>query len=89
MTHEPFKNVHVVKTETFTITQCRDGYWLYDKTRGMNLAMRAESIEAAFTEALVYFQRRLREVEQSHCSLKVKVAEFVGQFVDSEVEIEV
>lgn len=89
MTSEPFKNVHVVKTETFTITQCQDGYWLYDKTRGMNLAMRAESIEAAFTEALLYFQRRLQTVEQEHRSLKVKVAEFVGQFVDEDVEINV
>ena len=89
MTSEPFQNVHVVKAETFTITQCRDGYWLYDKTRGMNIAMRAESVEAAFTEALLYFQRRLREVEQAHCSLKVKVADFVGQFVDEDVEIDV
>lgn len=82
-------NVHVIKTETFTITHCRDGYWLYDTTRGMNLSMRAESVEAAFTEALLYFQRRLHTVEQQHRSLKVKVEEFVGQFVDEDVEINV
>lgn len=82
-------NVHVIKTETFTITHCRDGYWLYDNTRGMNLSMRAESVEAAFTEALLYFQRRLRTVEQQHRSLKVKVEEFVEQFVDESVEIDV
>lgn len=86
MNREPFKNVHVVKTETFTITHCRDGYWLYDKTRGMNLSMRAESVEAAFTEALLYFQRRLQTVEEQHRSLESKVSAFVGQFVDEEAE---
>lgn len=77
-------DVHVIKNETFTITHSRDGYWLYDKTRGMNLSMRAESVEAAFTEALLYFQRRLQTVEQQHRSLESKVAAFVGQFTDSE-----
>lgn len=79
----------VIKTETFTVSECTDGFWLWDETRGMNLAMRAKSVEAAFTEALLYFQLRLREVEQAHCSLKVKVAEFVGQFVDEDAEVEV
>lgn len=79
-------NVPVIKTETFTITHCRDGYWLYDKTRGMNLSMRAESVEAAFTEALLYFQRRLQFVEQQHRSLESKVAAFVEQFTDEESE---
>ena len=46
----------IVKTEN-------KGYWLWDENRGMNLAMRAESEEAALIEALEYYQKRLVDVE--------------------------
>lgn len=60
------------------------GFWLYDKTRGMNLAMQAESSTDAFIEALEYYQDRLAEVEKAHAALKTKVDAFVGQFVDED-----
>lgn len=41
-----------VLTNTLSITECTDGFWLYDETRGMNLSMQAKSEEAAFVEAL-------------------------------------
>ena len=73
---------HEVLSESVAITECKDGWWLYDKTRGMNLSMQAESRDAAFLAAITYYQRRLIEVETSYRTLQRKVACFVGQFVD-------
>jgi len=56
------------------------GYWLYDSTRGMNLAMRAETPTDAFVQALHYYQKRLTAVEQEHAVLRNKVDAFVEQF---------
>lgn len=58
------------------------GFWLYDKTRGMNLAMRAKTDTDAFVEALTYYQNRLTTVEADHANLRKKVDSFVAQFVD-------
>jgi hypothetical protein len=63
-----------------------DGFWLYDKTRGMNLSMRAKTKDDAFFGALKYYQRRLQEVEAAHKDLAAKVAAFVDQFTDEESE---
>jgi hypothetical protein len=57
------------------------GFWLYDKTRGMNLAMHAESERNAFVHALHYYQTRLTQVEKEHAYLQAQVQAFVGQFV--------
>ena len=56
------------------------GFWLYDKTRGMNLSIRAKSSTEAFVEALSYYQERLAKVENEHRALTVKVDAFVAQF---------
>lgn len=77
---------HNKLTDTLALTECRDGFWLYDKTRGMNLAMRAATPEAAFVKALTYYQRRLAEVETEHASLGAKVEAFISQFVTDESE---
>lgn len=38
------KHINSTKlTETLTLSECSDGFWLYDKTRGMNLSMRAKN----------------------------------------------
>jgi hypothetical protein len=60
------------------------GFWLWDETRGMNLAMRAKSSTDAFVEALMYYQKRLLTVEHDYRSLKGKVDAFVEQFVEPE-----
>ena len=73
---------HEILSETVAITECPDGWWLYDKTRGMNLAMRAKSRDAAFMQAIGYYQRRLIEVENGYSTLQRKVDCFIGQFVD-------
>lgn len=69
-------------TETLTISECTDGFWLYDKTRGMNLSMRAKTSQDAFVECITYYQNRLTKVESEHRELAVKVDAFVGQFVE-------
>lgn len=50
-------------SDSLTLGEFRDGFWLYDKTRGMNLSMRARTERAAFLEALDYYQRRAQQVE--------------------------
>lgn len=59
------------------ITECNDGFWLFDKHRGMNLAMKAKSERAALIEALEYYQRRLLEVEAREKKLKTNVDAFL------------
>jgi hypothetical protein len=73
-------------TDTLTISECypcgehKHGYWLYDKTRGMNLAMGAKTREDAYIEAIKYYQKRLVEVELNYKELNSKVNSFLVQF---------
>lgn len=77
------KHLSSVKlTETLTLSTCTDGIWLYDKTRGMNLSMKAQDERAAFVEALGYYQRRLAELERVHRAMSEKVYTFVEQFIE-------
>ena len=73
---------HVQLTETLGLAERQDGFWLYDRTRGMNLSMRAKTPQDAFVEALGYYQRRLAEVETKHRELETKVNAFVEQFIE-------
>lgn len=73
---------HEKLSDSVAITECSDGWWLYDETRGINLAMRAKSRDAAFMAAITYYQRRLIEVETRYRTLQSKVDCFVGQFVE-------
>lgn len=75
---------HTVLSPTLALTECTDGFWLYDKTRGMNLAMRAKTAQDAFVEALEYYQVRLRQVESEYKALNTKVQSFVAEFVEDE-----
>jgi hypothetical protein len=34
---------NVFKTDTLTLTECTDGYYLYDYVVGMNISMRAKT----------------------------------------------
>ena len=46
-------------SDTLTLSEGHDGFWLYDKTRGMNLAMHTKSERDAFIECITYYQNRL------------------------------
>ncbi len=71
-------------TDTLTLSECSDGFWLYDETRGMNLSMRAKTTQDAFVECISYYQERLAEVESEHRELTAKVDAFVSQFAESD-----
>lgn len=73
-------------SDTLTLTECTDGYWLYDETRGMNLAMRAATREAALLSVIEYYQDRLTRVLSEHKSLAAKVDAFVDQFITDDNE---
>ncbi len=78
---------HEELSDTLAITECNDGWWLYDKTRGFNLAMRAKSKDAAFLEALEYYQYKLMAVEESYKELSHKVNCFVHQLGFDEEDV--
>jgi hypothetical protein len=67
-------------SDTLILSECHDGWWLYDKTGGMNLSMRAKTSTDAFVEALTYYQKRLMVVEHEYTELNSKVNAFVDQF---------
>ena len=71
-------------TETVILVKRKDGSWLWDETRGMNLAMRAKTKQDALQEMIVYYQRRLLEVEAHLYSLSQKVETFVEQVREEE-----
>lgn len=49
------------------------GFWLYDDTQGMNLAMRATTREAALLEALRYYQTYLAKARAERNALHLQV----------------
>ncbi|HAN3822070.1 TPA: hypothetical protein IFA33_000621 [Escherichia coli] len=79
---------YTVLSKSLSISQCTDGYWLYDETRGMNLAMQEKTTDAAYLKALEYYQKRLKEVENDYNNLKAKVDNFVGQFIEEDDDIQ-
>lgn len=77
-------------SETLTLCEYQSpkngnfGFWLYDKTQSMNLSMKAKTAEAAFVEALTYYQKRLAAVKGGYDDLQARVDAFVSQFADTE-----
>ena len=65
-------------TETLTLIQWSDGYWIYDKTLCMHIAVKAPTAQAAATTAFAYYQRRLQQSEDKLNDLKSKVDFFVS-----------
>ncbi|HBC8515324.1 TPA: DUF1033 family protein [Escherichia coli] len=75
---------HKELSPTLSMSECTDGFWLYDETRGMNLAMQAKTEQSAYVEALEYYQRRLQEVENNYKNLRSKVDHFINQVADDD-----
>lgn len=74
----------VFKTDTFSLHECNDGYWLWDNVLQYNLVMRAKTEQEAYTEALISYQHRFKKLKEQHELLSDKVEAFVQQFVDEE-----
>ena len=71
-------------TDTLIISECKDGYWLYDKTRGMNLSMRAKTEQDAYVDAITYYQKRCAEIELKKKKLYDNVNNFIGSLSDND-----
>ena len=78
-------NILVFKNDTLSLVKTlKEGYWLYDSVRGMNIAMSAETEQSAFIEALMYYQKRLSKVELEFKTLDNRVCDFVDSFREDE-----
>jgi hypothetical protein len=62
------------------------GWWLYDETFGMNLAMRAKTKEGALVEALLFYQKYYIREKNSLSDLQQKVNSFLRQFEKKDEE---
>jgi len=74
----------VFENDTITLSQGRDGYWLYDETRSMNLSMKAKTEQEAFVETILYYQERLSEIETAYTKIENQVSIFVSQFTEDD-----
>lgn len=70
----------IFKTDTLSLTECNDGFYLYDYVLGMNISMRAKTEQAAFIESLTYYQKSLKESQIKFNDINTKVENFVSQF---------
>ena len=75
---------HMKLTGSLTMSECKDGYWLYDRTRGMNLSMKAKTQEDAFVEALTYYQETTKKVEDQLKKLNVSISIFINSISDED-----
>ena len=71
---------NVFRIDTPSLTECNDGYYLYDTVVGMNISMRAKTEQDACIKALLYYQRRLAEVKSEYKDLQDKVDSFLSLF---------
>ena len=75
---------NIFKNEMFSLTECTDGYYLWDNVLKMNIGMYCKTEQEAFIKRLDYYQRRLSEVKQDYKDLSSKVQTFVDQVVDQD-----
>lgn len=68
----------ITLSDTLSLSECRDGWWLYDETQGMNLAMRANTREEALLDALTFYQQYLALAEKRYKDLENAVHPFVA-----------
>ena len=73
---------NVFKTDTLTLTECTDGYYLWDKVAGFNITIHAKSEQQALIEGLEYYQKYHSKLKHDYKELKGKVDNFLSQFVD-------
>lgn len=68
----------VFKVDTFSLCECSDGYYLYDKVLGMNISMRAKTEQDACIEGLLYYQKKSVESKKIYKDLNDKVWNFIS-----------
>jgi hypothetical protein len=73
---------NVFSTDTLSLTECTDGYYLYDKVIGYNIVMRAKTEQEACIEALLHYQKEHSSLQKDYKELYAKVEFFVTQFIE-------
>ena len=71
---------YVFKLDKISLTECTDGYYLYDYVVGMNISMRAKTEQDACIEALLWYQKKLVDAKLDYKILNDKVESFLSQF---------
>jgi len=77
---------NVFKTETLVLTECSDGYYLWDKVAGFNIAIHAKSEQQALIDGLEYYQKYHSKLQKEYNELNNKVESFISQFDDEDDE---
>lgn len=71
-------------TETLSLSECTDGFWIYDKMQGINISMRAKDETAAFIEAIGYYQRRTHSLKGRVKHFEKSFENFLSELSDSD-----
>jgi hypothetical protein len=77
-------------SDTLTLHECKDpkngdfGFWLYDETVGMNLAIRAKTREEAILLALKFHQIAHKRAEEQRDELQAVIAGFIKSLKELE-----
>jgi len=71
---------NVFKTDTLTLTECTDGYYLWDNVASFNIAIHAKSEQQALIDGLNYYQNYHSKLKKEHKDLNDKVQNFLSQF---------
>ena len=75
-------------SDTLSLSEYKDpkngsfGFWLWDKTVGMNLAMGAKTREEAILEALAFHQRVRQNAIKQRNELQTAIDGFLGSLRD-------
>ena len=71
-------------SDTLTLSEYKNknsgdfGFWLWDETVGMNLAMRAKTREEAILQALEYHQKARKRALEQRNELQAAIDGFIG-----------
>ena len=71
---------NVFKTDALTLTECTDGYYLWDKVAGFNISIHAKTEQQALIDGLEYYQRYHSKLKKESKELNDKVESFLCQF---------
>ena len=64
-------------SDTLTLIERKDGYWIHDKIQGINVALRAKTERDAFVMALSFYQKYYYLNKQKNESIYKKVNSFI------------
>lgn len=71
---------NVFKNEHQCMTECADGFWIYDYSWQMNIVTSEKTEQAAFIAALSFYQKAFDESKNKYKDLSGKVDSFLAQF---------